>query len=151
VRKQSEPTLAAIRAGVVKRNNMADQLPNDKKTAATIPAKRITIQMYVVLATLLSDPARERWGFELADATGQTPGTVYPILARLGEAGLVVDRHEDVVPGADRPPRRYWRLNPAQLDLARAIVTEQAARYRKTFASAAAVPVAERQESEGNG
>jgi hypothetical protein len=138
-------------ADVVKRKNMADQTLNGKKAATTIPAIRVTIQMYVVLATLLSDPARERWGFELAGTTGQATGTVYPILARLGEAGLVVDRYEDVAPGTDRPPRRYWRLNPSQLDVARAIVTRQAARYRKTIASVTVAPVAERQADEENG
>jgi PadR family transcriptional regulator, regulatory protein PadR len=123
---------------------MADQPLNDKKAGATTPAIRITIQMYVVLAALLNDPERERWGFELADATGQSPGTIYPILARLGAAGLVLDRHEDVTSGADRPPRRYWRLNPTQLDVVRAIVTKQGHRYRKTIASAAANPIEKR-------
>jgi DNA-binding PadR family transcriptional regulator len=110
---------------------MADQSPNDQKAAATIPAIRITIQMYVVLAALLNEPGRERWGFELAGVTGRSPGTIYPILARLGEAGIVLDRREDVAPGTDRPPRRYWRLNPAQPDVVGEMVTKQAARYRK--------------------
>src|SRR6266571_2727787 len=111
---------------------MAVQPSNDKKTVPAIPRIRITIQMYVVLATLLRDPSRERYGFELADATGQPPGTIYPILARLGEAGLLLQRKEDVAPETDRPARRYWRLNPAQMDVVQAIVTKQAARYAKT-------------------
>jgi hypothetical protein len=130
---------------------MANQPLNDKNGAATIPAIRITLQMYVILATLLSDPERERWGFELAGLTGQLPGTIYPILARLSEAGLVLDRREDMAPGMDRPQRRYWRLNSTQLDVVRAIVAKQAPRYRKTIASVAVVSVAEQQESEGNG
>lgn len=38
-----------------------------------------------------------------------TPGTVYPLLARLDKAGLVTTRWAEAAGG---PPRKYYRLTP---------------------------------------
>lgn len=71
--------------------------------------RRGSIQ-YCVLA-LLRDG--DRYGFELtrtlADADGlvTSEGTVYPLLARLRQDGLVETRWEESTQG---PPRRYYRL-----------------------------------------
>lgn len=75
---------------------------------------RMTTTTRLVLAALLKDPNTERYGYELADATGLAPGTIYPILLRLEDAGWVQARWEDVDPGAEkRPPRRYFLLTTA--------------------------------------
>lgn len=71
--------------------------------------RRGSIQ-YCVLA-LLRDG--DRYGFELtralADADGlvTSEGTVYPLLARLRQDGLVETRWQESTQG---PPRRYYRL-----------------------------------------
>ena len=67
---------------------------------------------YCVLA-LLRD--RERYGFELvrslasADGLVTSEGTIYPLLARLREEGLVETTWRQSTLG---PPRRYYRLTP---------------------------------------
>src|SRR3984957_1505714 len=73
--------------------------------------RRGSIQ-YCVLA-LLRDG--ERYGFELtrrlaqADGLGTSEGTVYPLLARLRQDGLVQTSWRESAQG---PPRRYYRLTP---------------------------------------
>jgi PadR family transcriptional regulator, regulatory protein PadR len=73
--------------------------------------RRGSIQ-YCVLA-LLRDG--ERYGFELtrrlaqADGLVTSEGTVYPLLARLRQDGLVQTSWRESVQG---PPRRYYRLTP---------------------------------------
>ena len=56
-----------------------------------------------------------RHGFDILDATGLASGTVYPILRRLEDAGLVRSRWEPVQRARDeaRPPRRYYELTGA--------------------------------------
>ncbi len=53
-----------------------------------------------------------RYGFDVMDATGLPSGTVYPILGRLDENGLVHSRWEDqhIAHGRKRPPRRYYEV-----------------------------------------
>lgn len=70
--------------------------------------------MRLALNTLLETPDNERYGYELAESAGLAPGTIYPILLRLEDAGWVQGRWEDIDPSAQkRPPRRYFRLTPA--------------------------------------
>jgi len=56
-----------------------------------------------------------RHGFDVLDVTGLQSGTVYPILRRLEDAGLVRSRWEAVQRARDegRPPRRYYELTGA--------------------------------------
>lgn len=56
-----------------------------------------------------------RHGFDILDATGLQSGTVYPILRRLEDAGLVRSRWESVqrARSEGRPPRRYYELTGA--------------------------------------
>jgi PadR family transcriptional regulator PadR len=73
--------------------------------------RRGSIQ-YCVLA-LLRD--RDHYGFELTRALAQadglvtSEGTVYPLLARLRQDGLVETSWQESTQG---PPRRYYRLTP---------------------------------------
>ena len=74
---------------------------------------RMTLQVRLVLQALAEEPDAQRYGLEIVDATGLLPGTIYPILARLEQAGWLdsewetVDQH-----AAGRPRRRYYRLTP---------------------------------------
>jgi len=53
-----------------------------------------------------------RHGFDIIDVTGVRSGTVYPLLRRLEEAGLVRAHWEDVeiARRESRPPRKYYEL-----------------------------------------
>ena len=72
-----------------------------------------------VLASLESDPATWRHGYLLARETGLRAGTLYPILIRLAERGLVEACWEDGQP-AGRPRRHLYRLSSEGLAAARA-------------------------------
>lgn len=56
-----------------------------------------------------------RYGFDLIDASGLGAGTVYPMLRRLEDAGLLIGAWEKVARAREegRPPRRYYRLTPS--------------------------------------
>jgi len=71
----------------------------------------MTLTVQLVLRALLADPAREMYGFEVTRATGLPSGTVYPILARLKDAGWLTVRDEGIIPQEEgRPQRRYYKL-----------------------------------------
>ena len=55
-------------------------------------------------------PGTWRHGYELAKQTGLKSGTLYPILIRLAERGLVETAWEHDVPRG-RPPRHLYRLS----------------------------------------
>jgi PadR family transcriptional regulator len=71
-------------------------------------------QTRAVLDELLADPAIERYGFELAKATGLASGTLYPILMRLAERGLLAARWEIT----ESRPRHVYRLTAEGLAVA---------------------------------
>jgi DNA-binding PadR family transcriptional regulator len=73
-------------------------------------------------ALVLQSLARgTRHGFDILDATGLASGTVYPILRRLEDAGLVRSHWEPVVRAREegRPPRRYYELTGSGAEAAR--------------------------------
>lgn len=81
---------------------------------------RMTIPTQLVLRALLVDAARELYGAEIGDAAGLPSGTVHPILARLEAVGWLESRWEEVnTRTAGRPARRYYRLTPSGVELAR--------------------------------
>src|SRR5689334_1418488 len=53
-----------------------------------------------------------RYGFDISDATGLPSGTVYPVLRRLEDAGLLRSRWEphQTARAEQRPPRRYYAV-----------------------------------------
>jgi PadR family transcriptional regulator, regulatory protein PadR len=73
-------------------------------------------QTRAVLAELATDPSRGRYGYELAQETGLASGTLYPILMRLEDRGLLEARWEL----SDRRPRHVYRLTAAGLAAAEA-------------------------------
>jgi PadR family transcriptional regulator PadR len=75
-------------------------------------------QTHILLAALLEHPRKWRHGYELAKQTGLTSGTLYPMLMRLCEQGLLAARWtEPDQPG--KPPRHLYRPTAAGLALAR--------------------------------
>jgi PadR family transcriptional regulator, regulatory protein PadR len=71
-----------------------------------------------LLAILLERPQAWRHGYDLSKETGLRSGTLYPLLMRLSEQGLLEQRWEE----ADRPglpPRHVYRLTAAGLAFAR--------------------------------
>ncbi len=56
-----------------------------------------------------------RHGFDIMDATELPSGTVYPVLGKLAEQGLVRSAWEDprIARREKRPPRRYYTITAA--------------------------------------
>ncbi len=66
-------------------------------------------QTLSVLAALCEEPSQWRHGYALAGQTGLKSGTLYPILIRLADRGLVeACWQEEPTPG--RPRRHLYRL-----------------------------------------
>lgn len=61
-----------------------------------------------VLVALSEDPTAWHYGYELGERVGLGSGSLYPILMRLAERGLLEARWESGLPG--RPPRHLYRL-----------------------------------------
>jgi DNA-binding PadR family transcriptional regulator len=74
-------------------------------------------QTHLLLKTLLEQPRAWRYGYELSKATGLTSGTLYPLLIRLSDQGLLESKwQESRSPG--RPPRHSYKLTLRGLRLA---------------------------------
>src|SRR5579863_327603 len=76
-------------------------------------------QTLAVLAELCATPSRWRHGYGIARDTGLRSGTLYPILLRLADRGLVEACWEDEQP-AGRPRRHLYRLTTEGLAAATA-------------------------------
>ena len=75
-----------------------------------------------ILTALLEHPFAWRHGYDLARQTNLQSGSLYPILMRLAEQGVLEERWEPgVTPG--RPPRHVYRLTSSGLETAREVTT----------------------------
>ncbi|WP_063819265.1 PadR family transcriptional regulator [Herbidospora cretacea] len=75
------------------------------------PKIRMTTPTRLVLDLLLAtDPDDPPWGYRITEETGLGPGTVYPILERLEQAGWITGAWEDGIPEG-RPRRRFYSLS----------------------------------------
>jgi len=84
-----------------------------------------SVQTLAVLAALAEEPSQWRHGYALAGQTGLKSGTLYPILIRLAERGLVEACWQDEpVPG--RPRRHLYRLTADGLASATAALSAAA-------------------------
>ena len=63
-----------------------------------------------VLQALAADPARWRYGYDLATEVHLKSGSLYPILIRLADRELLETSWEPGPHG--RPPRHLYRLTP---------------------------------------
>lgn len=71
--------------------------------------RRPSRQTLAVLVALAAEPERWRYGYELGREVGLPAGSLYPILMRLGDRGLLEHVWEPGFP-AGRPPRHLYRL-----------------------------------------
>jgi len=101
----------------------------------------MTLQVQLVLAEMLTEPAEPRYGLDVGAATGLPSGTIYPILARLERIGWVESDWEDpeahIAEG--RPRRRYYRLTREGAQSA-AEALQAVRRVRKNAARAWRIP-----------
>jgi DNA-binding PadR family transcriptional regulator len=80
-----------------------------------------------VLQALAADPARWRYGYDLVTEVGLKSGSLYPILVRLADRGLLDATWE---PGPDsRPPRHLYRLSTVGREYVAALVAAQPAAH----------------------
>jgi PadR family transcriptional regulator PadR len=70
-------------------------------------------QTISVLQALAAEPTRWRYGYDLGTQLGLKSGSLYPILVRLADRGLVDAMWEQGAPG--KPPRHMYRLTAAGL------------------------------------
>ena len=76
-------------------------------------------QTQSLLALMARQPRSWQYGYELSKETGLRSGTLYPLLIRLSDQGLLESKWlEPERPG--RPPRHAYRLTPDGLAFARA-------------------------------
>ena len=97
-------------------------------------------QTLSVLAALCDQPSQWQHGYALAKQTGLKSGTLYPILIRLADRGLVEACWQDE-PAPGRPRRHLYRLTAAGLASATgalASATERAAERAAEQAAARA-------------
>jgi PadR family transcriptional regulator, regulatory protein PadR len=101
----------------------------------------ITPKMARVLKVFLEDPSVSRYGFELMKLTGMASGSLYPMLARLEEAGWLTRGREDIDPrAAGRPARLNYAITGAAVSAARVQLAELSEQYRPPIAVRAQHP-----------
>jgi PadR family transcriptional regulator, regulatory protein PadR len=81
---------------------------------------KLTGPLERVLRVMIADPSAPHYGYDLMKAAKLPSGTLYPMLARLREDGLVDSEWETQREDAGgRPPRKYYRLTAEGLRVAR--------------------------------
>lgn len=97
-------------------------------------ARRTQARLAIATA-LLAGRSSVNWGYELSRRAGVGPGSMYPFLSELLDAGHLTDGWEEQPP-AGRPPRRYYRLTDSGeaflRDFLASAPTPQRARARVT-------------------
>jgi PadR family transcriptional regulator PadR len=91
-----------------------------------------SVQAQALLEAMLARPRTWQYGYELSKLTGLQSGTLYPLLIRLSDHGLLESQwQEPERPG--KPPRHAYKLTPEGLAFARSLATRDAspARLRK--------------------
>ncbi len=71
-------------------------------------------QTVTVLCALAAQPSTWRHGYDLCTELGLKSGSLYPILMRLCDRGMVDSMWES--PGQGRPPRHLYRLTAVGLN-----------------------------------
>lgn len=95
---------------------------------------RVTPATLDVLEALMG-PDEELYGLKIAQNAGRKAGSVYPILARLEEAGWVESSWEREERDERGPRRRFYWLSSDGLSAARALLIERRGAVRQRTAS----------------
>jgi PadR family transcriptional regulator PadR len=85
-------------------------------------SRRPSAQTTAVVLALAEEPTAWRYGYQLCHQLDIKPGSMYPILMRLTDRGLLETTWDTDIP-AGRPPRHLYRLTGS----GRALATELAA------------------------
>ena len=93
---------------------------------------KLTEPLERVLRAFLEDPAAQRYGYDLMKAARLPSGTLYPMLARLQDEGLVTSEWETPSTEGQRP-RRYYKLTGEGVRTARLELAAAAQAQRQDF------------------
>jgi PadR family transcriptional regulator PadR len=85
-----------------------------------VRSRRPSPQTLKVLDSLAADPSVWRYGYELGLEVRLRSGSLYPILVRLCDRGLLEAAWEESPP-VGRPPRHLYRLTTEGLEHAAAL------------------------------
>jgi PadR family transcriptional regulator, regulatory protein PadR len=89
---------------------------------------KLTGPLERVLRVFLADTSARRYGYDLMKAARLPSGTLYPMLARLDDEGLVTSEWEPPSDDAGgRPPRKYYQLTGEGIRVARLELAQAAA------------------------
>jgi PadR family transcriptional regulator, regulatory protein PadR len=100
--------------------------------------RRPSPQTTAVIAALAQEPEVWRYGYDLCQQLGMKAGSMYPILMRLADRGLLETTWATKTePG--RPPRHLYRLTGTGLALAARLAEVNTAEPDSARASSAAV------------
>jgi PadR family transcriptional regulator, regulatory protein PadR len=91
---------------------------------------RVTLATLDVLEALMG-PDEELYGLKIAQNAGHKAGSVYPILARLEEAGWVESSWEREERDERGPRRRFYRFSPNGLIAARVLLIDRRGTIRQ--------------------
>jgi PadR family transcriptional regulator PadR len=94
-----------------------------------------------MLRTLVEDPGRWRYGYDLCAELGIQAGSMYPILMRLADRGLLETSWE-AEPAPGKPPRHLYRLTGAGRAYAASAAAAATTAAAPTAPTAAAVTTA---------
>ena len=88
--------------------------------------RRSSKQTLSLLAILVETRRSWRYGYDLSQDTGLKSGTLYPILMRLSDRGLLESKWRES-PERGRPPRHMYRLTAQGVTFAREQIADSAA------------------------
>jgi len=89
-------------------------------------SRRPSAQTIAVLLALAEQPTAWRYGYELCQQLGLKAGSMYPILMRLTDNGMLETDWEKEPP-TGRPPRHLYRLTGTGLEHAKTLAAQQKA------------------------
>ena len=105
---------------------------------------RLTGPLERVLRVLTADPSAQHYGYDLMKSARLPSGTLYPMLARLQQEGLVESEWEAQREDAGgRPPRKYYRLTAEGARVARLELAHASTQARRAAQGVATRPVRE--------
>ncbi len=93
---------------------------------------KLTGPLERVLRVFLADVSARRYGYDLMKAAKLPSGTLYPMLARLQDEGLVTSEWEPQRADGGRPPRKYYQLTGEGARIARLELAQLARGTRRT-------------------